>query len=162
MTPPALTTDDVLSAWVSWLGAQAAPLTRPAYKHGPPEPYDGAYPYVAVAPQDQATTRIAGGEVQERGLYTIFYVDQIGAGYQLLADLMTAATLYADALERALAAERLAAPGQGALGGAVEWAGEGQGVTKGFTDRREVDDQDNFRTYALPITVDVLCFSKDG
>jgi len=152
---PALGTDDVMNAWIAWLATQPAPLNIPAFKWGPPEPYTGDYPIVIVTAQSQTT-------VPESGTYRLFYTDMIDATYSNRADLLTGATRYADALERALAAERNATPGASNLGGKVVWAGLGQGVTKAFSDLREGDDADMFRVYALPIDISVQSHVKNG
>ncbi len=159
---PALGSDDVLNAWIAWLATQAAPLNIPAFKWGPPEPYTGDYPLVIVTAQSQTTVPQSGSSVQESGTYRLFYTDMIDATYSNRADLLTGATRFADALERALAAERSMTPGASNLDGAVVWAGLGQGITKAFSDLREGDDADMFRVYALPIDISVMEYMKNG
>jgi hypothetical protein len=117
-------------AWQTWLAAQAPPLNTQTFRHAPPWPYAGTYPYVIILPGTQYSARYSDAEVYWSGWWRLLYVDLVGrsGGFSTVHDLLEAAGAWADALCSTL---RSSANNR-SLGGLVDYVGESPAASDGL------------------------------
>jgi hypothetical protein len=143
-----------MAAWDSWLGSQPAPISTPVrYKHSPPWPYSGSYPYVIILPRDQTRRRYSDVEVYNCGWWRLMYVDLVGATYTSVGDLLAAAAAWAEDVTVALQASEQSR----SLAGAVDYVGEGEdggdGLVVRWDEKSAFVDTNNTPGWGVPVDV---------
>jgi hypothetical protein len=147
--------DTTIAAWQTWLAAQSSPLNTQTYKHAPPWPYTGTYPYVIILPRDQPNTRYSDASVYWSGWWRLIYVDLVGSTYTSVDQLLEAAGTWAETLKSTLQAS---APNRHLNNGTVDYVAEGpDGSTVGLIvrwDEKQTGLDTNETPYwALPVDV---------